>query len=133
MSRRRQPNLSEKLAAALLQLGHVPYEDAKQMTAAQINSLYQFDHYPVRYENDGPTAPWNLVPRLIKAHREKTSKVDRPAGAKAVRIDRGNLGHRLNMLAKAADEPRRRSRIPSRPFQEGTRPLRSGSFQRRVP
>ena len=93
-------NLATKLASALLQLGDIPYDHAKQMTAAQINSLYQFDHYPVRRADGGTDAPWNLVPRLIAAHRTKTATVDMPALAKGRRIRQRSAAHLERMKAK---------------------------------
>lgn len=74
MAKRKKIGLEVKLASALLTLRDIPYEDAKLMTAAQICSLYQFDHHPVLKAHDGPDEPWNLVPRLILPHREKSKK-----------------------------------------------------------
>jgi len=71
---RKKISLEIKLAAALLTLGDIPYEDGKLMSARQICSLYHFDHYPILKVHDGPDQPWNLVPRLIRPHREKTKK-----------------------------------------------------------
>src|SRR5262245_30905746 len=95
--------MATKLAAALLQLGHVPYEHARGMTDDQIISLYQFDHYPVRKSDGGPDAAWNLVPRLIAAHRAKTATVDQPAIAKGKRIRRKLAEHRARMEGKYDD------------------------------
>jgi hypothetical protein len=73
MASRKQPSLSTKLASALLALGDIPYDDAKAMTAAQIISLYQFDH-GILHETGHPDRDryWNLTPMLIQRHREKT-------------------------------------------------------------
>jgi len=90
-----------QLAAALLALGHIPYEHAKQMSAAQIISLYQFDHYPIRRADGGPDEPWNLVPRLIAEHRKKTALIDLPAIWKAKRIFRRWTKHRARTEQKA--------------------------------
>lgn len=114
---RKQPNLTTKLAAALLTLGDVPWEDAKRMTAAQINSLYQFDHYPIRHEAGGPAEPWNLRPVLIAPHRRKSS-ADRSEIAKIGRVSRAQDAHVNRLLAKDRGEPRPPSRWPSRPFQK---------------
>ena len=89
MSRRAHISLETKLAAALLTLGDVPYEHAKQMSARQIISLYQWDHYPVLKAHDGPDEPWNLVPRLIRPHREK-SRRDTSVAAKVKRLAAAN-------------------------------------------
>jgi len=95
-----------QLASALLALGDVPHDHAKLMTAAQIISLYQFDHYPVRKSDGGPYEPWNLVPRLIAAHRAKTATVDQPEMAKDRRIAQAQALHDERMVAKAAGAPR---------------------------
>jgi hypothetical protein len=71
--------LKVKLAAALLKLGHVRYEDAKLMTADQICSLYQFHHWPIPKAHLGPDLPWNLEPRLIADHHRSTN-VDNGSG-----------------------------------------------------
>lgn len=106
MSKRRQPSLETKLAAALLTLGDVPYEHAKQMSARQICSLYHFDHYPIRKADGGKDEPWNLQPLLISAHREKTATKDKPELAKQARL-RGETGNRP------------KKKIPSQPFPKG--------------
>lgn len=86
-------NLTTKLAAALLQMRDaggeriIPHDDAKKLTSAQIVSLFQFDHDPIRRTDGGPDEAWNLTPRLIRAHRIKTAKIDQPAMAKDRRID----------------------------------------------
>jgi len=45
-------------------------------------ALFQCDHYPICADAEGPAPPWNLVPRLIRAHRRKTAKRDLPEVAK---------------------------------------------------
>lgn len=74
-----------KLASTLLALGDIPYDDAKQMTSAQIISLYHFDHGEL-HAFTGNDQFWNLTPRLILPHRAK-SKIDTGIVAKARRID----------------------------------------------
>jgi len=95
-------NRTVQLASALLALGDIPHEHAKQMTAEQIISLYQFDHHPNRKRDGGPDEPWNLTPRLIQAHRWKTATVDAPAMAKDKRIARKQAEHKARMAAKGA-------------------------------
>jgi len=112
---RRQPTLTERLAAALLALGDIPFDHAKAMTAAQIVGLYQFDHWPIRVEAGGDNHPSNLRPMLIKAHREKTAR-DHGEIGKIRRTRRAQDEHVRRLLAKANGEPRRKSRWPSRPF-----------------
>lgn len=143
---RKAPSLRVKLASALLALRGadgerlIPHEHAKLMTAEQIISLFQFNHYPIRHEAGGPAEPWNLDPMLIAAHREVTATVDIPQAAKAKRIVRSQARHAAVMQAKAfgadgigAVVPAKRGRkIPSRPFGAGHRPLRSKNTLRRA-
>jgi len=98
--------MTTKLAAALLQLGDIGYEDSKLMSATQIISLYEWDHYPVRRADGGPDEAWNLVPRLIAAHRAKTATVDQPEMAKDRRIAQAQALHDERMAAKATGTPR---------------------------
>lgn len=129
-------SLKTKLASALLTLGDyqvdpatgrtrwmrfIPYLDAQLMTADQIISLFAFDHYPQRKADGGPDEPWNLEPRMIRAHREKTAKVDVPEMAKSKRILRKQEAHLermgMDMVSGAIVEPRPHKRsIPSRPW-----------------
>lgn len=102
MSARAHIPLKEKLAAALSQMlrddGNgklvpiIPYDDAKQMTADQILSLFAWDHYPIRKVDGGADRHFNLVPRLIGEHRTKTATVDVPQMRKADRIRKRELG-----------------------------------------
>ena len=130
--KRKQPTLTVKLAAALLTMRDnggmplIPWEDAKLMTASQIVSLFQFDHYPIRHVDGGPDEPWNLVPRFIKGHRVKTATVDRPEIAKTRRIDTKWKEFTARMQAKATGTVedlagKRKRTIPSRPFPKKRR------------
>lgn len=136
---RKAPNLSIKLAAALLTLERLRltvtglkaeadefYEHAKSMSAAQIISLFQFDHFPIRHIDGGPPEPWNLDPKMIKPHRVKTHTVDRPAIRKERRID--DKWKEFNRaVAKGRKPPRRRSTWPKRGSSWMTRPMSSKS------
>ncbi len=84
--RREHINMTTKLAAVLLALGDIPYEDAKQMTAKQIISLYHFDH-GVLHGVKAINKFWNLTPRLIAKHRTKTKK-DIATVAKVKRVEK---------------------------------------------
>jgi hypothetical protein len=96
MSKRPHISLRTKLAAALLTIVRpdehgrlvrvISHSDARKMTADQIISLYNFDHWPVRFADGGPCEPWNLEPRPIIEHRTKTAKKDAPEMKKARRI-----------------------------------------------
>ena len=104
---RKSLSLKTRLASALLALGHIPYADAKEMTADQLISLYHFDH-GMLHESEHPQRDmyWNITPRLIKAHRDKT-KQDAAIIAKGRRIRKRQLlvevGH---MLARAVEDHR---------------------------
>lgn len=122
--KRKAPTLSNKLASALLALGYVDHEHAKLMTDAQVISLFHFDHYPIPHAHDGPTIGWNLVPRLIKAHREKTAKTDVPMIAKTRRVESDWKQFTARMSAKTTGEDvpaKRKSRLQSRGFDKGKR------------
>jgi hypothetical protein len=110
-------SLTTKLASALLALGDIPYEDAKQMTAAQINSLYTFDH-GILHGIAPINEPWNLTPRMIAPHREK-SKRDTGIVAKVKRLEAHQRDHAW-VMARMADppsrEPKRKRKISSRGF-----------------
>jgi len=122
--RRRRLGLKTKLSAALLALGDIPYEHAKKMTANQIISLYHFDHgilHGVEIINE----PWNLTPRLIKPHREK-SKRDCSTVAKVKRVSEKHEDFVRRVLAVEKIPRERRGRsIPSRPFPKVKRSFRS--------
>lgn len=122
---RKHPSLMIKLASALLTMRHevdgklVPiftFEEAKALSAEQICSLFQFDHYPIRHDDGGPLEPWNLVPRLIKAHRIKTATIDVPQMRKADRINKTQEEFRQRMLVPKDQRPPKQSRWGSRPF-----------------
>jgi hypothetical protein len=108
----------------------IPYEHAKAMTEAQIISLFQRDHWPIRKEDGGEDVHWNLFFRLIKAHATKTAKIDKPQSAHGKRIRADQEGHRRRMLAKTGGEenleralawllPKPKHTIPSRRFPKG--------------
>jgi len=119
----RSPNLRIKCAAALLALTDdrgerlILHEHAKEMTPDQIISLFQFDHYPIRAEAGGPTEPWNLDPRLIPGHREKTAKRDIPEIAKIRRVSAAEEEFRRRMLTPKDQRTPHRSRWPKRKWR----------------
>ena len=108
--KRKPPTKDEKLAAVLLEyqrlLGDpIDREQAKQMTAAEITSLFQWDHdvHVVNRQSDDPKVynhPTIMTPRLILQHREKTAKKDIPQIAKGKRIRADNAQHTEKMAAK---------------------------------
>jgi hypothetical protein len=106
----------ERLAAALLARGEIPYLDAKLLTAEQLNSLYQF-HHNIRHAEDGSDHFSNLEPMLIATHRERTRKIDVPAIAKGKRLTLKHEEFRRRLLAKDAGIARPPSRWPRRKMQ----------------
>jgi len=90
----------------------VTRDEAKQMTAEQIYSLTQRDHYPVRVETAIPLGwtprqynhPTNISVKPIITHRVKTAKKDIPEIAKGDRITAEQAEHRRRMLAKSGAE-----------------------------
>lgn len=104
--KRKNPNLSEKLAAALLMIFDIPREHAKAMSTEQILSLVQFDHDPVHFSiardlgwtPDQYNHPSNLTARLLMDHAEKTNKRDKPAIAKSKRLTHAQEEFRRRML-----------------------------------
>ncbi len=128
MSARRHISLKTKLASALLQMLRpdesgklvpaIPYEDAKQMTADQIISLFQF-HHNILHAHEGSDEHWNLEPKLIQQHRRETAERDVPVAAKVDRISKSHEEFRRRILAKEPGVPRQRSgKIPSRKFAQ---------------
>ena len=130
-TKRRQPNSREKLAAVLLALDYwiakifaisgvpedllhlapylISYEEAKKLTADQIISRFEFDHYPVKvFDQEAISAagmfdinqPANLTVRHKREHREKTAKVDQPAIAKTKRITKKQSERNLRNLLR---------------------------------
>lgn len=115
-----------KLAATLLMLGDVPFDDAKAMTAKQIISLYHFDHGKLHaLEADDHFS--NLTPRLIAAHRAKSRK-DTGIVAKVTRLTKEQEDFRRKILARPCGQKRERTgswsqgrKIQSRGFQQRER------------
>ena len=115
----------------------IDHETAQQLTPAQIISLFQRDHYPIRKESGGPDAHWNLVFRPIMEHRIKTAKIDQAAIAKSARLSEAQEEFRRRMLAKVgqAEDAPRKSLFRSRPI-DGSKRSRfkkkmNGSVERR--
>lgn len=102
--------LKEKLAAVLRDLmvevdgklvRAIPYDVAKGMTADEVIAKFHFDH-GIYHVLDGPGEHWNLTPRLVGEHREKTAEIDIPAIAKTKRIAKKEAAFRERMLQKRA-------------------------------
>lgn len=130
MSRKAIP-LKTKLAAALLTMRRpndageleliIPHEDAKHMSAEQIISLFQWDHYPIPHAHGGPDEAWNLEPRPIAEHRKKTAAVDQPMMAKVDRIVKREAGERKPpQIRSAGFRKAAPQRSASRPIERRT-------------
>jgi hypothetical protein len=137
--------MTEKLAAVLLELQHlrgdpIDRNHAKLMSAAQICSLYHFDH-AAGYACDGAdNHPTGLTALLIATHRTKTTTLDVPIIAKGKRLSAAHVEFRARMLAKAGqtetdakpNRVRKTVAIKSRGFQKGkSRPIQSRGFAKR--
>jgi hypothetical protein len=120
-------SLTKKLAAALLTIRveengklipFIDHETAKKLTAAQIISLFEFDHWPIAVWLDGPDEPWNLVPRPIMEHRVKTASYDTPNSAKADRVTETQKEFQRKMLAKVGQgEPEPKAEKPKKKWK----------------
>jgi hypothetical protein len=117
---RKEPTLRDKLAAALRELGGIPFDHAKLMTADQIISLFQFNHV-LYHAQDGSDEHWNLEPMFIRAHRKITAERDVPQIAKTRRISTEHEAFRKRMLTPRDERPPKRSRFGSRPFPKRSR------------
>lgn len=137
MSKKRpHVSLRVKLAAALLTIVRpdengelrrvISHADAQKMTADQIISLYNFDHWPIRFADGGCSEPWNLEPRPIIEHRRKTAKKDVPEMKKARKIAKRRAADTLPRVQVMGDlatgpAPQMKRAWPSRPFPNSKR------------
>ena len=104
---RRNPNLSEKLAAALLAIRQsdgswlIPEPTRSTGGPDDILRIVEWDHFPIPVAIGGDNRPQNLVPRRIADHRTKTTTIDIPAIAKSRRISVEQEAFRLRLLQKS--------------------------------
>ncbi len=103
MTKRSYVPLPERLAATLACL--LPQEQRddlrrRKVTAKAVLALFHFDHV-IFHAHGGAAKWWNLDPKLVDVHREKTAKIDVPAIAKGKRIRRANEEFARLMLAKS--------------------------------
>lgn len=120
--RRKDPTLKDKLAAALRVIAEIQFSHARQMSADQIISLFQF-HHILYHAQDGSDEHWNLEPMLIQAHRERTAKIDVPQIGKTRRISKENEEFQRRLLTPRDERPPKRSRWGSRPFPKRRKKL----------
>lgn len=116
MAVRKHISYKTKLAAALRELAKIPRDHAEQMTEDQILSLFQFNHI-VYHADTANDEHYNLDPMLIRAHRERTAKIDIPQIAKTKRISATQVEFRARLLTPRDERPKKQSRWGSRPFQ----------------
>jgi hypothetical protein len=110
--KRKSPNLSEKLASALLTICRrdesgrlipvIDPDEAKDMTVKQILAVFEYDH-TVLHALEGSNHPSNLTPRPIPEHRTK-SKRDTSIAAKDKRLTPAHEAFQRKMLAKSGVE-----------------------------
>jgi hypothetical protein len=97
--------------------------------AATVIGRFAFDHLDF-HALGGSDSWWNLDPKLIPVHQEKTAKIDIPAIAKVKRLRKKEAAHQAKLAGEPALE-RATRKLPSRSFDKGHRPLRSGNNLRR--
>ena len=110
---RKHISLKTKLAAALRELAHIPMDHAALMTADQIISLFEF-HHIVYHADTANDEHWNIEPMLIKAHKERTARIDVPQIAKTKRISKAHEEFRARLLQPRDERPPRKSKWPKR-------------------
>lgn len=122
--RRGHITLKELLAAALGQLGGIPHEHRKSMSADQIISLFHRDHDPIPVHIGGPDLHWNIQWIFRGDHIFKTATHDVPMLRKGDRLSEEHESFRRRLLAKVGQadpvaKPRSRlsgRKMQSRPF-----------------
>ncbi len=103
LTRRPYVPLPERLAATLACL--LPQEQRddlrrRKVQAKAVVALFHFDHV-IFHAHGGAAKWWNLDPKLVAVHREKTAKIDVPAIAKGKRIARTNEEFAGRLLDKS--------------------------------
>lgn len=116
---RRRFSLQDRLAIAILRILElegrpVSYADQQRLSAREIASWYDADHWPIRWIDGGPTHPSNGQLLLnskgaaklnqVNEHARKTAKRDIPELAKTKRLRKSREDieeNRRRLLAKA--------------------------------
>lgn len=114
--------LRTKLAAAIATM-FLTHDEAKALSEDQVLSLVVWDHDPIPHAHGGEDAHYNLVPRLIPGHREKTAKVDVPMIARTARISKEHEEFQRRLLTPRDERPPKKSRWQSRPFPKRRQPM----------
>lgn len=119
--KRKPPNMSEKLASALLHIRRGTGEDwlvkgdLRKASAKEICAAMDWDHIR-RWAEGGSNSPQNLQPLPRAEHREKSRK-DTTEVAKGKRFGKKHAEHRDKMIVKVFgnDEPEAGSHWPLKP------------------
>jgi hypothetical protein len=122
---RKAPNMTEKLASALLHIRRGTEGDdwlikgeLRNASAREICSSVDFDHVR-RWAENGDNRPQNLQPLPRAEHREKSRK-DNTEVAKGKRFGKSHAEFQRKVLAKVfgetveTDKPKRKAKIQSR-------------------
>jgi hypothetical protein len=85
-------------------------------------AVFHFDH-DIHHTIGGQDAHWNLTPRAVEKHRQKTAKRDIPQIAKTKRLEQAQEDFRRKVLAKTGqitekEETKQKAKIKSRGFQQ---------------
>jgi hypothetical protein len=125
---RKPPNMTEKLASALLHIrkgtgdNWLVQGELRNASAKEICAACDWDHIR-RWAEDGTNRPQNLQPLLRADHREK-SKKDNTEIAKGKRVAKKEARHQDALVEKIFGEasaiweqkPKRKAKIKSRGF-----------------
>ena len=153
--KRKPPTLSEKLAAALMQLSTYAERDGRMVlvpivdreaikaiddpakAADSVRAMFECDHDPIPVALGGTNHPANLTHRIKAGHRHKTAKKDVPAIAKVKRLSEEQIAFRARLASayESAGAHELASRFRSRPMPgtkaSGQRKRMSGKVEKR--
>ena len=134
MGKRKHISLKTRCASLLVQLGLIPYADAKQMTEDQVLSLFHVDHNILHEsEHEDRDKFWNLTHRYIADHREKTKR-DVIIISKGRRLRNRWVAGMMKLYdsaARAERLERKKRKIQSRGFDKTLRKKMDGTVERR--
>lgn len=80
------------------------HEQMQELSAKQVIAQWRRDHDPIRFEDGGPEAHWNLTWRVAKAHELKSGREQTQRG-KDRKIAKRNQGHVQAMVNKGKAPP----------------------------
>ncbi len=111
-------SLKTKLASAICALLKIPHDHAKLMTEDQVLSLAHW-HHNILHAHGGPDTHWNIEPKAILAHRDHTSKVDRPAADRTRRLTESQIAIQRAITKPCGQKREKTGSIPTRGFSKG--------------